>query len=185
MASIAAASAVLCVQAFVCQLIWRLVRIFEGARTRLRADRRRRCALALSEPLGRVVDHHVLGQAGGPLGGRDLEDSVQVEVEPDQDLVAGRDFGQPLDVELADQGIVAGVLVLALEDADFGGRLVVLNGRVDLGAAGGQRRVPLDDGREACSDMNPCSSPRALIPSVWGVMSTRIGPTSMPAISPP
>ena len=33
--------------------------------------------------------------------------------------------------------------------------------------------------------MKPCSSPSALMPSVCGVMSTRIGPTSMPAINPP
>ena len=62
-----------------------------------------------------------LAKPGGPFGGRHLEDSVQVEVEPDQDLVAGRDFGQPLDHELADQGVVARVLVLALEDADLRG----------------------------------------------------------------
>ena len=60
-------------------------------------------ALALAEPLHRVVDHDVLGQPGGTLGGGHLEDAVQVEVEPDQDLVAGGDLGQSFDQELADQ----------------------------------------------------------------------------------
>ena len=82
-------------------------------------------ALALAEPLHGVVDHNVLGKPRRPLGGGHLEDAAQVEVEPDQDLVAGGDFGQPLDHELADQGIVARVRVLALEDADPAAILVV------------------------------------------------------------
>ena len=55
-----------------------------------------------------------------PLGGGDVEDAAEVEVEADEDLVAGRNLGQALDHEVADQGIVPGVLVLALEDADIG-----------------------------------------------------------------
>ena len=76
----------------------------------------------------RVVDGHLAGQAGEPLGRGHLEDPAEVEVEPDDDLVAGVDGGQAFDQELADQGVVPGILVLALEDADVGGFLAVGGG---------------------------------------------------------
>ena len=61
-------------------------------------------ALAGPEPLGGIVDGHSLGQSGGSLGRGDLEDAAQVEVEADENLVAGRNAGQSLDEELAHQG---------------------------------------------------------------------------------
>ena len=90
-----------------------------------------------AEPFHGVVDRHVPGQAGGALGGGHLEDAVEVEVEPDDDLVAGVDVGQALDRELADQGVVPGVLVLALEDADLGLLLAVDDGeKISVRVAG-------------------------------------------------
>ena len=40
-------------------------------------------------------------------------------------------------------------------------------------------------GANLCSEIMPCKSPSAAMPSVCGVMSTRTGPTSMPLIRPP
>src|SRR5690606_13660883 len=101
-----------------------------------------------AEALHGVVDRHPAGQPGGALGGGDVEDAVEVQVQPDDDLVAGVDVGQALDGELADGGVAAGVLVLALEDPDLGPLLAVDDGGEDLGQAGGQGGVAGDDRRE-------------------------------------
>ena len=126
------------------------------------------------------------GQAGDALGGGHLQDAVEVEVEPHDDLVAGVDVGQALDRELAHQGVVPRVLVLALEDADLGPLLAVDDGGEDLGPGGGQGGVALDDRGEGSGSRGArAASPSASMPRVCGVMSTRTGPTSTPAIRPP
>src|SRR5262249_47447017 len=73
-------------------------------------------ALPLAEPLHRVVDDDVLGQARGALGGGHLEDPAEVQVQPDQDLIAPGNLGQTLHEELAHQGVIARIRVLPLED---------------------------------------------------------------------
>ena len=70
-------------------------------------------------------------------------------------------LGQSLDEELAHQGIEPDVLVLSLVDANLGRVLVVADGRVDLGAAGWQRRVAIDDRREAMGRHEPVQVARA------------------------
>ena len=80
---------------------------------------------------------------------RDLENPVQIEIEPNQDLVAGRYFGKPLDQELADQAVIATVAVLPLKYANFGGILFVERGRVDFRANRRAAACSGDDRREA------------------------------------
>ena len=63
--------------------------------------------------------------------------------------------GQALDRELADQGVEPGVVVLALEDADLGRLLAVVDRRVDLGPGGRQRGIAVDDRREAVDRGQP------------------------------
>ena len=70
------------------------------------------------EPRYGILDRQLLLQAGGVLFGRDFQNAVQIQREADQDLVAGVDFGKALQQELADELVVADVLVLALIDRD-------------------------------------------------------------------
>ena len=100
-------------------------------------DRLERClqaidrvaALAGPEPLGGIVDGHSLDQSRGSLGRGDIEDAAQVQVEADENLVAGRHAGQSLDEEIAHQGIEPDVLVLSLIDANRGRFLAVASSR--------------------------------------------------------
>ena len=107
-----------------------------------------------------VADHPldlVVGEAGAGLDldllllaraevlGRHVDDAVGVDVEADLDLRDAarrrRDAGE---LELAQRLVVGRHLALALQDVDLHARLVVLRGREDLGLAGRDRGVALD-----------------------------------------
>ena len=64
------------------------------------------------------------------------------------------DGGQPLDQEPADAVVVPHVVVLALVDVDLDRRLPVVDGAEHLAARGRQRRVAVDDRREAVQERN-------------------------------
>ncbi len=88
-----------------------------------------------AETLDRVVDRHPARKAGETLGCRHVQDAVQIEVEPDNDLVTGLDVSQAIDLERPDEGVIPRIFVLALEDADISALLAVGDRREDLGAA--------------------------------------------------
>ena len=115
--------------------------VVERLENRLAGDRPRRCAGGCGNARLALSMITLLGQPGGSLGRRDLENSAQVEIETDEDLVAGGDVGQSVDEELTHHGVEPDVLVLALEDADLGRVLAVVDRPVDLGTGGGQGRV--------------------------------------------
>jgi len=93
--------------------------------------------LVALESSQRVVDPHVLLQAGALLRRGHFEHAVEREVHVSHDLVAGRDFGEPLDTELADQGVAANIVVLALIDLHVDHLLPVHDGQINLAARGG------------------------------------------------
>ena len=110
----------------------------------------------------------------------------RVEVELHEDLVAGVHLGQAVEQELAHRVVVADVVVFALEDGDAGQLLAVGRPWRRFRCGG---RAAASCGRSAARSSSatagPSMSPSAWMPSVCGVMSTRTGPTSIPAIRPP
>ena len=84
--------------------------------------------------------------AGGPVFGRHVDNAVGVDVEGDLDLrnpSGGR--GQVHQLELAQRLVVRGHLPLALKHMDLHRGLVVIRGGENLGAAGGDGGVALDE----------------------------------------
>src|SRR5208283_5611260 len=128
--------------------------VFDRLESRLQAIGRV-AALADPKPLGGIVDGHSLDQSRRSLGRGDLEDAAQVEVEADENLVAGRNAGQSLDEEIAHLGIEPDVVVLSLIDANIGRFLAVASSHIDLGAAGWKGRVAKDDGGEMMGRHEP------------------------------
>ena len=100
--------------------------------------------LVVGEP-GAGLDLDLLLLAGAEVLGRHVDDAVGVDVEADLDLRDAarrrRDAGE---LELAQRLVVGRHLALALQDVDLHARLVVLGGREDLGLAGRDGRVALD-----------------------------------------
>ncbi len=92
-----------------------------------------------------ALDRDVLGESRALLGRRHLQDAVEVEVHPAEDLVAGRHSREPLDQEAADQDVVERVRVVALVHGDLPRLLVVHHRQVGLGAAHRERTVADDD----------------------------------------
>ena len=125
-----------------------------GGRRRRSAggSRNRSIALSIVTCLARPVARSVAVTLRMPLRSRSSRTRIW--------LPAGT-FGQALDRELADQGVVPDVVVLALEDADLGRLLVVGDRREDLGPGGGQRRVAVDDRGEAMARQEPVQLARA------------------------
>src|SRR5262249_13691661 len=104
-----------------------------------------RVALFALEPGERIVDRDVLYEAGGLLAGRDLQNSIQRQVELDDELVPGRDAGEAIDEEHTDAVVSTDILTFALVDVDLDGRLVVGNGSEDFGPRRGERCAAPDD----------------------------------------
>ena len=83
--------------------------------------------------------------AGALVAGRDVEDAVGVDVEGDLDLGhAHPGRRNSLEVEVAEEAVVAGHRPFALVDLDGDGRLVVLGRGEDFLLFGRDRRVPRD-----------------------------------------
>ena len=103
--------------------------------------------LVLGETSLVVRDGDLLLLAGGLLDGGDVEDAVGVDVEGDVDLgLAAGHGGDAVEVELAEDVVVAGHGALALEDLDKDAGLVVGVGGEGLGLLGGDGGVALDEG---------------------------------------
>src|SRR5207248_4114637 len=88
-----------------------------------------------------IFDGDLLLQTGGFFSRRNLEHAVEIEIELDDDLVAGRHGGQPFDTEFADRVVMAYVLVFALVDVDLDDRLSVVNGAEDFAPRGRYRSI--------------------------------------------
>ena len=89
-----------------------------------------------------VGDDDLVGLASALLKGRDVHDSVGIEIEGNLDLgdTTGRG-GNAGKLELAKEVVVLGALALTLVDLDKHTRLVVGEGREDLGLLGGDGGV--------------------------------------------
>ena len=93
-----------------------------------------------------VGDDNLVGLAGALLDGGDVHDTVGINVEGDLNLgntTGGR--GDTGKLELAEQVVVFGALTLTLVDLDQDTRLVVREGREDLGLLGGDGGVAGDE----------------------------------------
>ena len=94
---------------------------------------------------GARLDLDLLLLAGAQVLGRHVDDAVGVDVEADLDLRdAARRGRDARELELAQRLVVGRHLALALQDVDLHARLVVLRGREDLGLAGRDGGVALD-----------------------------------------
>ena len=89
-----------------------------------------------------VGDDNLVGLSSALLDGRDVNDTVGINVEGDLDLRdTTRGRGNAGELELAEQVVVLGALTLTLEDLDQDTRLVVREGGEDLGLLGGDGGV--------------------------------------------
>jgi hypothetical protein len=86
---------------------------------------------------------------GGLVSGRDVDDSIGINVERNLNLGdtlgGGGDTGKS---EVTDQLVVSNKLSLTLENSDLDGSLTLSGGREDLGLLGGDRRVSVDESSE-------------------------------------
>ncbi|KUI67228.1 NAD-specific glutamate dehydrogenase [Cytospora mali] len=103
-----------------------------------------------------VGDDDLVGLAGTLLKGGDVHDTVGINIEGDLDLRnttgCGGNAGK---LELAEQVVVLGALTLTLVDLDEDTRLVVGEGREDLGLLGGNGGVARDElGHHTTSGLN-------------------------------
>ena len=100
--------------------------------------------LGLVEPRA-AFDANLLHLARALVGCGDVEDAVGIDVERHLDLRHAAGCSRNADeLELAERLVVASDLALTLEHVDLNGRLPVFGGREDLGLAGRDRRVALD-----------------------------------------
>jgi hypothetical protein len=94
-----------------------------------------------------VGDDDLVGLAGTLLEGRDVHDTVGINVEGDLNLGdTTRGRGDTGKLELAEKVVVLGAGTLTLEDLDQDTGLVVGEGREGLGLLGGDGGVALDEG---------------------------------------
>jgi hypothetical protein len=94
-----------------------------------------------------VGDDNLVGLAGTLLEGRDVHDTVGINVEGDLNLGdTTRGRGDTGKLELAEKVVVLGAGTLTLEDLDQDTGLVVGEGREGLGLLGGDGGVALDEG---------------------------------------
>ena len=95
-----------------------------------------------------VGDSDLVGLSGALLDSGDVEDTVGINIEGDLDLRnTTRRRGDTGKLELSEQVVVLRASTLTLEDLDQHTRLVVGEGREDLGLLGGDSGVALDQGR--------------------------------------
>jgi hypothetical protein len=102
--------------------------------------------LLLGETALVVGDDNLVGLSGTLLEGRDVDDTVGVDVEGDLDL--GNTTGRRRDtgeLELSEQVVVLCASTLTLVDLDQHTRLVVAEGGEDFGLLGGDSGVALDE----------------------------------------
>jgi hypothetical protein len=103
--------------------------------------------LLLGETTLVVGDDNLVGLAGTLLKGRDVHDTVGIDIEGDLNLGdTTRGRGDTSKLELAEKVVVLGAGTLTLEDLDQDTRLVVGEGREGLGLLGGDGGVALDEG---------------------------------------
>src|SRR5262245_3891474 len=94
----------------------------------------------------RRLDTDALLFAAGLVFGRDIDDSVRIDVEGHLDLWRpARRRWNANEVELTEQLVIGRHLTLALEYADGDGGLIVIGRREDLATLGGDRGVALDE----------------------------------------
>ena len=103
-----------------------------------------------------VGDDDLVGLSSTLLDGRDVENTVGIDVEGDLDLRnttrGRRDTGK---LELTKEVVVLGALTLTLEDLDQDTRLVVREGRENLGLLGGNGGVARNElGHHATSGLD-------------------------------
>ena len=92
-----------------------------------------------------TFDANLLHLARALVGCGDVEDAVGIDVERHLDLRHAAGCSRDADeLELAERLVVASDLALTLEHVDLDGRLPVFGSRKDLGLAGRDRRVALD-----------------------------------------
>jgi len=93
-----------------------------------------------------IGDGNRLSFSGTLVVGRDLEDTIGIDLESDLHLGdtsgCGRDIGQ---IELSKVVVVFGHGSFSLEDLDSDSGLVVDGGREDLGLLGGDNRVSANE----------------------------------------
>ena len=94
-----------------------------------------------------VGDSDLVGLSGALLDSGDVEDTVGIDIEGDLDLRnTTRRRGDTGKLELSEQVVVLRAGTLTLEDLNQHTRLVVGEGREDLGLLGGDSGVALDEG---------------------------------------
>lgn len=102
--------------------------------------------LLLGETTLVVGDDNLVGLAGTLLEGRDVHDTVGINVEGNLNLGdTARSGGNTGKLELAEKVVVLGAGTLTLEDLDQDTGLVVGEGRESLGLLGGDGGVALDE----------------------------------------
>ena len=151
------------------------------ASSRSTASVRCRCA----EPLHRVVDGHLPGQAGGPLGGGHLEDAVRSRSSRTTIWLPAATSASPSIVNSPTR-----VLYRVSSFSPWKTRISAASWpsatveKISVRVAGrGVFRSMI--GAKQWIEGSPCSSPSASMPRVCGVMSTRTGPTSTPGDQAP
>ena len=98
------------------------------------------------------LDLHVLGLASGLVFGRDVHDTVGIDIEGDLNLgVSTGGHGDSLELEVPELLVVLGELTLSLKDGDSDLGLVVSGGGEDLGFLGGDGSVSVDQTGEDTS----------------------------------
>ena len=102
--------------------------------------------LLLGETTLVVGDGDTVRLAGGPVGGRDVEDTVSIDTESDLDLSnTTRSRGNARELELAEEVVVLDPGTLTLVELNQDTRLVVGVGREDLRLLSGDDGVTLDE----------------------------------------
>jgi hypothetical protein len=103
-----------------------------------------------------VGNDNLVGLSSALLDGRDVHDTVGIKIESDLNLGnTTRGRGDTSELELAHKVVVLGALTLTLVDLDKDTRLVVGEGREDLGLLGGDGGVTGDElGHHTTSGLN-------------------------------